>query len=77
MAIISDAGLTWSAPITLASDEVWQTRQGRVFITTTASPGSDDGIELLENQGLRLSGGRVVRYRKTGAGTAQIAREEV
>ena len=77
MAILSDAALTWSAPITLTVDEVWQTRQGRVFVTTTASPDADDGIELLENHAVRFTAGLNVRYRKTGAVDARIVREAV
>ena len=77
MALITDATTTWSAPVTLAADEIWQARKGRVFLTTTASPDVDDGIELHEIHAVRLSAGAELRYRREGAGTALIVRETV
>lgn len=77
MALITDAATTWSTPITLSSDEVWQTRKGSIFVTTTSSPAADDGIGLQENHAVRFSAGVSVRYRKEGATEALIAREAV
>lgn len=77
MALITDATTTWSAPVTLGSDEIWQARAGSVFITTTASPAADDGIALNLRDGLKLPAGAVVRYRKDGSTLAVIAREAV
>ena len=77
MALITDASTTWSTPITLAADEVWQTRKGSVFVTTTSSPATDDGISLHENHAVRFSAGSIVRYRKDGITDALIVREAV
>ncbi len=77
MAIITDTANVWSDPVTLGSDEIWQTRQGRVFVTTTASPDANDGIELFEQHAVRFSAGLVVRYRKEGPSQALIVREAV
>lgn len=77
MALITDASTSWSTPITLTADEVWQTRAGSVFVTTTASPAADDGIWLHENHAVRFSAGSTVRYRKDGITDALIAREAV
>lgn len=78
MALISDAASTWSAPLTLTVDEVWQTRKGSVFVTTTNAPAADDGVALLENSGIRFSAGTQVRYRKADDTVqALIVREAV
>lgn len=77
MALISDADVTWSAPITLGADEIWQVRAGRVFVTSTATPDAEDGIELFENQAIRLSAGQTVQYRKLGSVETRIVRETV
>lgn len=75
MAILTDATTDWSTPITLTTDEVWQTRAGSVYVTTTASPAADDGIWLQENHAVRFAAGVSVRYRKEGTTDATIARE--
>lgn len=77
MALITDAATIWSSPITLTQDEVWQTRKGSVFVTTTATPDAGDGILIREGYGLRLTAGSQVRYRKDGTADALIAREGV
>lgn len=77
MALISDATTAWSSPITLTQDEIWQTRRGGVFVTTTVSPATDDGLFLREGTGIRLSAGSDVRYRKEGTGEAVVACEAV
>lgn len=77
MALITDAATDWSAPITLSVDEVWQTRKGSVFVTSTASPDPDDGVALHENHAIQFSAGSAVRYRKTGTTEALIVREAV
>lgn len=77
MALINDAATTWSSAITLSSDEIWQTRAGSVFITTTNSPAADDGIALHENHAVRLSAGLSVSYRKEGTTDAVVVREAV
>lgn len=77
MALITNATTTWSAPVTLATDEIWQARAGSVYITTTASPAVDDGIALALRDGLKLPAGAEVRYRKDGTTLAVIAREPV
>ncbi len=77
MALITDAATSWSAPITLTEDEIWQTRSGSVYLTTTSSPAADDGITLDERHAIQLSAGKVVRYRKVGLTDALIVRETV
>ena len=77
MALITDAATTWSAPITLTTDEIWQTRHGSVFVTTTATPAANDGIGLQENHAVRLPAGASVSYRKEGNTDALIVREAV
>lgn len=77
MALITDAATAWSAPITLASDEIWQTRKGSVFVTTTAAPDSEDGIALQEGNAVQFPAGVTVRYRKEGPTETLIARESL
>ncbi len=77
MALITDAATTWSTAITLTSDEVWQTRKGSIFVSTTATPGAEDGIALHENHAIRFSAGVSVSYRKEGPAAALIVREAV
>jgi hypothetical protein len=77
MALITDATTTWSAPVTLVSDEIWQTRYGSVFLTTTPGPAPDDGFHLLQGEGVLIRAGREVRYRKAGLTAALIVREAV
>lgn len=77
MALITDAANGWSSPMTLASDEIWQTRKGAVYVTTTASPDAEDGLALHEFHAVQFPAGSVVRYRKDGAGEALIVREAI
>jgi len=77
MALVTDAATTWSAPITLLTDEIWQAREGSVFVTTTSAPAADDGMLLLQYHAVRLSAGSDVRYRKEGTGDAVIVHEAV
>ena len=77
MALITDAATAWSAPVTLSSDEIWQTRKGSVFVTTTASPDAEDGIALHELNAVQLPAGATVRYRKAGTTEAMIVREAI
>ncbi len=77
MSLIDDASASWSTPVVLASDEIWQARHGSVFVTTTASPDAEDGVALIQGHGLHLRSGLTVRYRKEGPGAARIVREAV
>lgn len=77
MALVTEVSAAWSTPVTLTSDEIWQTRKGSVFVTTTASPDPEDGIALHENHAVLISAGAEVRYRKTGTTEALIVREAV
>lgn len=77
MALITDAGLSWSAPVTLSSDEIWQTRKGSLFVSTTAAPDAEDGLALEEGSAVQFSAGATVRYRKTGSAEAWVVREAV
>lgn len=77
MALVTDAAFTWSSPVTLSVDEVWQARDGRVFVSTTASPAANDGIELWETHAIQFSAGQQVRYRKEGNQAVLIVREAV
>jgi hypothetical protein len=75
MALITDASTTWSDPVTLASDEIWQARAGSVFLTTTTLPAVEDGIALNLREGVRLPAGTQLRYRKEDETAAVIVRE--
>lgn len=77
MTLIRNATLEWSEPVTVQQHEIWQARSGSVFITTTATPESDDGVAMVLRDGLRLSPGLSVRYRKEGGTDALIVREVV
>ncbi|MEL7130988.1 MAG: hypothetical protein AAGF55_00745 [Pseudomonadota bacterium] len=77
MSLITDATTSWSDPVTLTSDEVWQTRDGSVFVTTSANPTANDGISIYETHAVRFSAGLSVRYRKEGSAGAVIVREAV
>ncbi len=77
MALITDATTAWSAPVTLSSDEIWQTRYGSVYLTTTPAAAPDDGFNLLQGEGVLIRSGREVRYRKDGPTDALIVREAV
>lgn len=77
MALITDATETWSGPITLAADEIWQTRWGSVFVTTTASPDPNDGFALIQGHGIMIRAGQNVQYRKEGSTDALIVREAI
>ena len=77
MALITDAAATWSAPVTLTQDEIWQTRSGTVFLTATPGAAADDGLFLREATAIVVSAGTELRYRKEGATPAVIVREAV
>lgn len=77
MALITDISTAWSAPVTLTEDEVWQTRKGSVFVTTTDIPDAQDGVHLTERSAIQFAAGRTVRYRKEGPTEAEIVREAV
>lgn len=77
MALITDAATGWSAPVTLTNDEIWQTRKGSLFVTTTTAPDVDDGLQLNEGNAVQFAAGSVVRYRKVGAGEGWIVRESI
>ena len=75
MALITDAALTWSPPITLTADEIWQARKGSIFVTTTVTPDAQDGIALHENHAVQFPAGTSVSYRKEGNTEALIVHE--
>lgn len=75
MALITDATTAWSPPITLSTDEIWQTRKGSVFLSAETSPAVDGGINLQETQAIQISAGTEIRYRKVGTTEAVIVRE--
>lgn len=75
MALITNASTIWSDPVTLASDEIWQARAGAIYITTTSAPDEEDGIALTLREGIRLTAGTQLRYRKEGPAEALIVRE--
>jgi hypothetical protein len=77
MTLIKDATTQWSGPVTVDQDEIWQTRSGSIFITTTATPDPDDGLALVLRDGIRLKAGTQVRYRREGSAFAVIVREIV
>ncbi len=77
MALITNAAATWSAPVTLTQNEIWQTRSGTVFLTSTSGAADDDGLFLREATAVTLSAGTEIRYRKEGTTPAVIVREAV
>ena len=77
MALIRDASASWSSPVTLQTDEVWQARSGVVFVTTSADPEPEDGLSLVLRDGLRLGAGLTVRYRTEADTAALIVREAI
>lgn len=77
MSLIKNVTTNWSNPVVLAADEIWQARWGSVFLTTTANPDPNDGFALEQGQGVMISAGAQVRYRKEGSVAALIAREAV
>lgn len=77
MALIIDSTNSWSSPVTLSTDEIWQTGKGAVYVTTTASPDVEDGLALHEFHAEQFPAGSVVRYRKDGVGEALIVREAI
>lgn len=77
MSLIRDAKVEWSVPVTLQSDEIWQARSGCVYLTTSDSPDSDDGLCMVLRDGIRIGAGLSVRYRCEAGAPALIARESV
>lgn len=77
MTMITTIPTAWSAAVTLVRDEIWQARNGAVFLSTTANPVAKDGLLLKAGDGLRLASGLKVKYRKEGTGTPLIVREGV
>ena len=75
MTTITDIALTWSEPVTLEKDELWQARCGTIFVSTTQNPGPKDGIAVRSGYVLPVSGGTTVRYRKKRKETPYIVRE--
>lgn len=76
MPMITTMPTTWSAPVTLTADEVWQVRGGPVFVSTDASPDALAGLEMKNGDAIRFSSGKAVRYRSYDVGS-QIVREEI
>jgi hypothetical protein len=56
--LITDASNTWSAPVTLVADEIWQARREGVFLSTAATPGPEDGSSPARRRG-RADRGRL------------------
>ncbi|SNR66637.1 hypothetical protein [Paracoccus sediminis] len=77
MSLIKNVTNTWSDPVALATDEIWQARWGSVFLTTTANPDPKDGFSLEQGQGVLIGAGTQVRYRKEGRVDAVIVHEAV
>ena len=74
MALITDAATTWSAPVTLTQNEIWQTRSGTVYLTATPGAAPDDGLFLREATAITVSAGTEIRYRKEGTTPTVIVR---
>lgn len=66
---------TWSAPVNVTSDEIWQAVSGSIFITAEASPAAADGIRLDLTGGVRIASGKTVRFRSASGAPAELARE--
>lgn len=76
MPMITTMPTTWSAPVTLTADEVWQVRGGPVFVSTDATPDALGGLEMKNGDAVRITSGKAVRYRSFAPGS-QIVRESV
>jgi hypothetical protein len=77
MTTITDITTEWSSAVKLPRDEIWQARDGVVCLTTTTKPGAKDGLMLKNGDGIRLSTGLVVRFRKESGASPYIVREGV
>ena len=75
MAVVTDVGLTWSAPVTLATRERWQARSGTLFVSTDPAPADDDGWLLPAPRWIELDAGVTVRVRR-GVEPAVLVRGE-
>lgn len=67
------------ANATLASDEVWQCREGTVLLSieAPAAPDSDHGTHLIRFDSRTFKAGDTVHYRRLGRDAARIAREAI
>lgn len=74
MAKITDIPETFTAVGPLATDELWQCVAGAVEISTDASPAAGDGWQLATGDGIHLSTGLTVRYRRSGLSAAVLVR---
>lgn len=77
MALIRSITTAWSDAVTLSTEEVWQAREGAVFLTTHPTPALEDGIALSSGKALRFPAGTELRYRKAQPGEAMIVREAI
>lgn len=68
----------WSVPVVLASAEIWEIREGMVYLSTdTNLPSSaGDGLRLYDGSFIRFEAGESVRHR-AGSSPAQIIRMPV
>lgn len=81
MAAITEITENWSAGVTLTEDEVWQAQDGKIKISTKASPDPDDGIELWGSRkdAISISSGKTVKYMRVKGTNApcKLTREAV
>ena len=75
MTTITNVTISWSEPVEIENDELWQVRDGTVCISTTPNPGPKDGIAVKTGYVLPISAGTTVRYRKEGKATPYLVRE--
>ncbi|SHH18436.1 hypothetical protein SAMN05444003_2361 [Cognatiyoonia sediminum] len=77
MSLLSNLTTSWSSPMVLVDDEVWQAREGSCYLSTDETPSTDDGIVLEQGQALFFSAGMAVHYRSKGLQNAILARVKV
>jgi len=77
MAYISDVTATWSSPVTLTANEIWQCSRGSVRVTSEASPAELDGLILTAGHGVQFGNGQVIRYKLSGLTFSTITRTVV
>ena len=75
MATITNATRAWQS-VTLATDEIWQVRDGSVQIDTDANEATRLGILMGLNDSIALPSGTVF-YRLGGGSSAIVARVAV
>lgn len=80
MADITGISNTAWANVTLAADEVWQCKGGKVMLSVTNPTTANSQGVILSGQGdnadaVKITSGKTVYYKAVGAGNCIVARE--